>query len=102
MKGADWVSLAIGAVVLYILYEWMQGASKASGAVTNTLQSAPVFQSVPPLQSENPAPRVVSPSPSECASFGGTVNASGGCTFSLISNINTYPASPVVGGLLAQ
>jgi hypothetical protein len=57
MKGADWLSLTIGAVVIYILYEWMQGASKASGAVVNTLQSAPVA---------------------------------------------TYPASPVVGGLLTQ
>jgi hypothetical protein len=103
VKGSDWVSLAIGAVVLYILYEWMQGASAASGAVTNTLQSAPVFQSAPPLQTTTPTAvsTVAYPSPTACARYGGMVNASGGCVLGTLANFGS-PLGVSPEGLMAQ
>jgi hypothetical protein len=104
VKGSDWVSLAIGAVVLYVLYEWMQGASQATGALTNTLQSSPAFQSAPPLQTTTPTGPVSTiayPSPSACARYGGMVNASGACVLGTLANFGS-PLGVSPEGLMAQ
>lgn len=72
MKNADMLSLAIGAVVLYILYEWMQGAKQATGTLTNTIQSSSAL----PIPIVNLPPSAFAPfsASDACSQTGGVYN----------------------------
>lgn len=85
MKGSDWVSLGIGAIIVYVLYQWMQGASVASSTLTNTLTPAASSTSTPvtvngstivPLPTSGPGANSTS-----CAAVGAIYNPQAGvCT----------------------
>jgi hypothetical protein len=39
-RGADWTSWALGAIAVYILWQWMQGAQQATANLQSTLNQA--------------------------------------------------------------